>query len=500
MIDYHLVGLIVLYVSTVGVAVLERAVHAQLPRRGAAPPRARRRDRTRRRAAGARRGRPARGARRRGPSGCHRPRPTRPTRRQSRATSWAPSRSRVVRGDAPARSRRARAGLDRGARAPGATAAAPARRPGRSGRGRLAVVRARAPLVGLAAARARRRRAVASPVSLPRRGLDPGRRAARRASSRATRPRPMGWRRCWRARSPPSPRASAALAAVHPEATSSRGRQADPRVPAGGRRLSGEPGAAVVARRRRRRSDRPGGRPAGARAGAVRRFPRRSAPAPRPTLTIWQLARALPCARRPTAPSRPGPSRGRGREAPTRTPIARQRVDLSGAAKDRAEHVMIVDLERNDLGRVCHPGSVDGGVAGAGRLAADGAPPRDRRCAAACAPTSAWRRCWRRPFPAARSPARRSAARCRSSTSSSRRRAASTRARPAGSVPRAISISAIAIRTALLRVGTPGAVGGRRDRRRLDPRGRALAETEVKARAFAALSGAGPAPPPPRRR
>ena len=31
---------------------------------------------------------------------------------------------------------------------------------------------------------------------------------------------------------------------------------------------------------------------------------------------------------------------------------------LVGHPKERAEHVMLIDLERNDLGRICMPGTV----------------------------------------------------------------------------------------------------------------------------------------------
>ena len=91
---------------------------------------------------------------------------------------------------------------------------------------------------------------------------------------------------------------------------------------------------------------------------------RRSNPAPFSGLAHWDGTTVLSSSperlvqisggmvqTRPIAGTRP---RGQGRQDDVRL-----REALIASSKERAEHIMLIDLERNDLGRVCEPGSVE---------------------------------------------------------------------------------------------------------------------------------------------
>ena len=177
---------------------------------------------------------------------------------------------------------------------------------------------------------------------------------------------------------------------------------------------------------------------------------------------------------------------------------AARAAELAAAVKDRAEHVMIVDLERNDLGRVCNPGSVE--VVSLARVVSfptvhhlistvQGQLRPEIGLAALLAAT----------FPGG------------SVTGAPKRRAMQIidELEPA---PRGVYTGAtgwlgaagdldlaIAIRTAVLRAGQLELSVGGGIVVDSTPEGE-LRETEVKARAFAALCGAsrGRRPPPPR--
>ena len=134
-----------------------------------------------------------------------------------------------------------------------------------------------------------------------------------------------------------------------------RRRRARPRLPRAPATCSRSTSRAAGARASTRRSQ-----PAALYARAARAPIRRRSPACSrgdgwargrvPRRSGWCRCAATSCETRPIAGTRP---RFAGDDDAARI------RELVGHPKERAEHVMLIDLERNDLGRVCVPGSVE---------------------------------------------------------------------------------------------------------------------------------------------
>ena len=118
-----------------------------------------------------------------------------------------------------------------------------------------------------------------------------------------------------------------------------------------------------------------------------RPVPRAAPGQPEPVPVLRPDARVRGRRRQPGAPA---PGRGRPADDPPdrRHPAARRDAgrgrrcsptSSSGDPKERAEHVMLVDLGRNDLGRVARPGTVTVEQVHGGRALQPRAPPREPR-------------------------------------------------------------------------------------------------------------------------
>ncbi len=175
-----------------------------------------------------------------------------------------------------------------------------------------------------------------------------------------------------------------------------------------------------------------------------RSLPDLSRPAPLESVAVHVLLRARQAARRrllargaraarPAARQASGRSRARGRAGTTPEHDVALEHELLADPKENAEHVMLVDLARNDLGRVASSGSVHVEPVSQDRALQPRHAHRERRARARRRRSATRSICSPRRSRPARSSARRRCARCSSSPSSSRRRAASTAARSATS-------------------------------------------------------------------
>ena len=128
------------------------------------------------------------------------------------------------------------------------------------------------------------------------------------------------------------------------------------------------------------------------------------------------------------------PMQGKAPRGPTPEQDDAAAAALTASEKERAENLMLVDMLRNDLGRVAEPGSVET----ASLFDVERYPTLLQMTSSVTArATRRCRRSSRRCSRARRSPARRRSARWRSSRRRRRRRAGSTRAPSAGPAPRA---------------------------------------------------------------